>query len=646
MKWRSEKTRAHCDDATLVQLLDPQADETLVQRTAAHLDHCSQCQDRLTQLSATSEWWLDAGRWLEAEGAGASAPSFLESDEEESGVPSPETGESVTHEDAYKSLALSRLRDIGLLVPPGEDDVGSAESLGRIGRYEISHVIGFGGTGIVLRAVDRELSRVVAIKVLSPELAVSGPARKRFAREGQACAAVAHENVVAIHQVESADTVPYLVMQYIDGQSLEQYVRESRPLAADETLRLTAQIASALSAAHDQGLVHRDVKPANVLVARGGQRVWITDFGLARAVDDASLTRTGFIAGTPHYMSPEQARGESISSSSDLFGLGSVVYFMLTGRPPFRAERTLAILNRICTQAHRPVREVIAEIPDEVEAMVDRLLSKQPGDRYDSALELRDECLGMLAEQRRPNLRRKQGSPGKAKSGFAAKPGFFRRHGLWIAFGVAAPLIGFAITRSILQSRWEYQMQQRTAERAAVGLPPAGLPLSAGQAIVTLSEAPPLPLANAGSPTPRKLLQERYSTGVYPPSTAAGYQPPRPDRVAQAQAGEPLPALGPQFGPSVEIPSIGVPNLPNVQLPEDGRLEQASESEPMFGASPEELEGWLRDFETLSAGIAQLKRASRSPVSKFALPAPVADAELRRMETLERQMRALNAELK
>ncbi len=633
MRWKSDPGGKHCDDATLALLLDPQADETLVQRTASHLDHCSTCQDRLTQLSATSEWWLDAGRWLEAEGAGASAPSFLESDDTESGVPSPENGDSVSHEEAYKSLALSRLRDIGLLTPPTEADGGAAESLGRIGRYDVSHVIGFGGTGIVLRAVDRDLSRVVAIKVLSPELAVSGPARKRFAREGQACAAVAHENVVAIHQVEAGDKVPYLVMQYIDGESLEQYVRDSGPLAAEETLRLTAQIASALSAAHDQGLVHRDVKPANVLVERGGQRVWITDFGLARAVDDASLTRTGFIAGTPHYMSPEQARGEAVSSSSDLFGLGSVVYFMLTGRPPFRAERTLAILNRICTQPHRPVREVIAEIPDEVEEMVDRLLAKQPADRYECALQLRDECLRILADQRRPNLRRKQRSPDKVKSGLAAKSGLFRRHGLWIALGVAAPLIGFGITRSILQSRWEYQVQQRRAERAAVGLPPAGQPLFAGQAIVTLSEAPPLPLANAESPTPRKLLQERFSSGVYPPSTSPAFEPPEPDRVAEAAAAYPVPQPR-------QAPTMPVPDLPNVDLEK-----RNEEPKPTFGSSPQELAGWLHDFETLASGIGQLKRELESQASGFVPSAGLVDGDVRRIQELENQLQTLNSDL-
>ena len=151
----------------------------------------------------------------------------------------------------------------------------------------------------------------MAVKVLSPTLAANGSARRRFSREGQAAASVVHDNVVAIHHVESDGPIPFLVMQFVEGSSLQELVIRSGPIDVKSILRIVAQLASALSAAHSQGLVHRDVKPANILVEATGQRVWITDFGLARAVDDASLTRTGFIAGTPHYMSPEQARART-----------------------------------------------------------------------------------------------------------------------------------------------------------------------------------------------------------------------------------------------------------------------------------------------------------------------------------------------
>ena len=232
---------------------------------------------------------------------------------------------------------------------------------------------------MVLKGFDAELNRTVAIKVLAPHLARSSAARQRFVREGRAAAAVVHENVVAIHQVDTSGRLPHLVMHFVDGVSLQRHVDTIGPLPVCDALRIAAQTAAGLAAAHRQGIIHRDVKPANILIGGSGQRVWITDFGLARAVDDASLTRTGFIAGTPHYMSPEQARGGSVGPVSDLFSLGAVVYFMLAARPPWRAERSLAVLHRIVGQPHRPLRQINADVPRQVSDLVDRLLSKQPG---------------------------------------------------------------------------------------------------------------------------------------------------------------------------------------------------------------------------------------------------------------------------
>src|SRR5262249_50004089 len=158
---------------------------------------------------------------------------------------------------------------------------------------------------------------VVAIKVLTAPLAASGTARQRFAREARAAAAVRDDHVVAIHAVEDRGPVPYLVTEFIDGCTLEALVRRGGPLGVKEILRIGLQVASGLAAAHKQGLIHRDVKPANVLLENGVQRVKLTDFGLARAVDDASLTQSGLIAGTPTYMSPEQANGEPVDHRSD-----------------------------------------------------------------------------------------------------------------------------------------------------------------------------------------------------------------------------------------------------------------------------------------------------------------------------------------
>src|SRR4051812_26152050 len=171
-------------------------------------------------------------------------------------------------------------------------------------------------------------------------------------------------------------------MQYVDGQSLQQRLDRGGPLALHEILRIGMQTASGLAAAHAQGLVHRDIKPANILLENGVERVKITDFGLARAVGDNSVTQAGLVAGTPQYMSPEQARGDAVDHRADLFSLGSVMYAMCTGVAPFRAESPLAVLRRVVEESPRPIREVNPDIPDWLVAIVARLHAKAPSDRF------------------------------------------------------------------------------------------------------------------------------------------------------------------------------------------------------------------------------------------------------------------------
>jgi len=181
------------------------------------------------------------------------------------------------------------------------------DSLGRIGHYEVLEVLGRGGFGIVFRAFDELLHRVVAIKVLAPQLAATSPARKRFLREARSSAAIGHENVVQVHAVEE-QPLPYLVMEFIPGETLQQRLDRTGPLEVTDAVPLGRQIAEGLAAAHARGLIHRDIKPGNILLEAGPHpRVKITDFGLARAADDASMTQSGLLAGTPMYMSPEQA---------------------------------------------------------------------------------------------------------------------------------------------------------------------------------------------------------------------------------------------------------------------------------------------------------------------------------------------------
>ena len=289
---------------------------------------------------------------------------------------------------------------IGYLHPPSNPN-----SLGRLGHYEVLEVVGRGAFGTVLRAFDEKLQRVVAIKVLAPEMAATSPARKRFLREARTSAAIRHENVVGIHSVEE-EPIPYLVMEYIPGRTLQQRLDEHGPLSVMEVLKLGKQIADGLAAAHAQDLIHRDIKPGNILLEGGvTERVKITDFGLARTADDASMTQSGLIAGTPMYMAPEQAMGHKLDQRADLFSLGSVLYQMLSGRPPFRAANTVAVLKRVVDDTPRPIQEIIPEVPTWMCEVVHRLHAKNPDERIQTAQEVSEllaQCLDDFKAGRTP----------------------------------------------------------------------------------------------------------------------------------------------------------------------------------------------------------------------------------------------------
>ncbi len=273
-----------------------------------------------------------------------------------------------------------------------------ADSMGRLGHYEVLEVLGRGGFGIVLKAFDEVLQRVVAVKVLAPALAATSPARKRFLREARSSAAVRHENVVRVHAVEEKP-LPHLVMEFVPGETLQDRLDRMGPLDVAEMLSIGRQIAQGLAAAHEIGLIHRDIKPGNILIESGPDlRAKITDFGLARAADDASLTQSGVVAGTPMYMAPEQAKGDPLDHRADLFSLGSVLYVVCTGRPPFRAPGTMAVLKRVCEDPPRPIREIIPEIPLIMAQIVERLHQKNPEDRFPSAKEVAETLARCEAE--------------------------------------------------------------------------------------------------------------------------------------------------------------------------------------------------------------------------------------------------------
>jgi len=360
----------------LQQVLSGQVATRQADSAERHLEQCTECRQRLESLAAGGDWWRAAGE-------------HLSSDEIERTLALRTTRDLASGELVESNRGRSAARPSPALQPPSHP-----EMLGRLGRFDIESWIGQGGFGVVYKGHDPELNRAVAIKVLAPHLAASGVARKRFAREAQAAAAISHPNVVPIHAIESEGDCPYLVMSYVPGQSLQAYVQKHGPLPIKAVVRIAQQIAAGLLAAHRQGLVHRDIKPANILLENGLNRAMITDFGLARAADDAALTHTGWLAGTPFYMSPEQAEGKPIDERSDLFSLGSVIYFMATGREPFRGDQPLAVLRKIVNERPAPSEQVNSDVPRTLSRLIERLHEKQPEDRYQSA-----EQVNQLLEQ-------------------------------------------------------------------------------------------------------------------------------------------------------------------------------------------------------------------------------------------------------
>lgn len=341
---------------------------------SAHLDVCPTCRIALEQATAEPEWWQEAS-------------ALLKIDEDDL----PPVGRE---EWSANDFSIDFL-----------DPADDPELLGKLGDYEIHSVLGRGGMGVVLKARDRQLNRFVAIKVLGPQWASSDLARRRFVREAEAAAAVVHPNVIAIHQVQAHGRLPFLVMSLVPGESLQQRLAARGPLELVEVLRIGMQAAAGLSAAHDQGLVHRDVKPANILLEPGIERVVLTDFGLARAADDRAMTQWGIIVGTPAYMSPEQSRGEQLDGTSDLFSLGCVVYEMATGQPPFQAEGTLALLRQICEGNVAPPSSVRNDLPRWFDRIVLQLLSKDAGERFPTAksvAKLLEQCLSHLQNPANP----------------------------------------------------------------------------------------------------------------------------------------------------------------------------------------------------------------------------------------------------
>jgi serine/threonine-protein kinase len=262
-------------------------------------------------------------------------------------------------------------------------------------QYLIEDEIGRGGMAVVYRARDLRLERLVAIKVLPPELAHDPALGVRFTREAQTSAQLAHAHIVPIYDVGERDGIAYFVMAMVDGGNLAKRLEHQPLRPVDEVRRLLCETADALAYAHLRGVIHRDVKPDNILIDAGSGRAMVTDFGIARAIEGATrLTLTGAAVGTPTYMSPEQAVGDrDLDGRSDIYSLGVVGYQMLTGRPPFTAGNSMALLLKHVSERPRPIAELRPEAPPQLCEAIERALRKAPEDRWSTAAELRDALM-------------------------------------------------------------------------------------------------------------------------------------------------------------------------------------------------------------------------------------------------------------
>jgi serine/threonine protein kinase/predicted esterase len=356
-------TTVECDPHRIQAYLNDTLDAIEEANWFEHLSWCKKCRTSLEFAAGSVDDWNKAKDLL------AFSHEVVRSLSDEPSEP--QTG-----------VALDLARYVQL--NPTDDP----QRMGRIGSFEVMGVIGRGGMGIVFKAFDPALHRAVAIKVLDPIVARLESSRRRFARESQAMAAIAHEHIVPVYAVDEHHDLPYIVMEYVPGGTLENRLANGKPMTAIEIVRTVLQIAKGLAAAHRVGVIHRDIKPSNILLDTGTERIRVADFGLAREIDDAKQTHSQTLVGTPLYMSPEQVQGDVCDARSDLFSLGSLMVAMCTGKPPFQADMIYATMQKIIHESPADVCSLRNDLPTWMSAMVGRLLAKSREDRFQSADEL------------------------------------------------------------------------------------------------------------------------------------------------------------------------------------------------------------------------------------------------------------------
>ncbi|MEL7497622.1 MAG: serine/threonine-protein kinase [Planctomycetota bacterium] len=337
-----------------------------------HLDRCSACQEKVEQYHHSELLANAETDKLTLKSSGTQIPKAMESKLAQ--VRSQRPSEPSTFNSGYADIQ------------PWLEDVNP--NIGRIAEFELVRFIGRGGMGVVFEAHDTKLERAVAIKLMSPGLLADANASDRFLREARSAAKINHTNVVTVHAVDQVRGLPYLVMELVRGPSLEQQLSFKTKLPTIEILKIARQTALGLSAAHENGITHRDIKPSNLMFDKHSKRIRIADFGLASTVNDTSLTRSGMLIGTPDFASPEQVNGQPVDARSDLFSLGSVLFMLCAGKPPFASDSLMQTLDAVRHAAPDFDELNHQSVPQGLIDVIRRLMQKQPENRFQTAEEL------------------------------------------------------------------------------------------------------------------------------------------------------------------------------------------------------------------------------------------------------------------
>ena len=320
----------------------------------------------------------------------------------------------------------------------------------QLGNYQIVDELGRGGMAVVYRAFQPSLNRYVAIKVLPPHLGFDKEFVERFQREALASAKLRHPNIVVIHDVGHQQGIYFIVMELLEGRTLKQLIEQEGALSVERANRIVEQLAAALDYAHQQGIVHRDVKPANIFVGKDDHTT-LTDFGIAKAASEAQqLTRTGMLMGTPEYMSPEQAEGEKVDYRTDLYALGVVLYQMLVGQVPFRGTTPHAILHAVIYDPPAPLRQIRQDVSPAIETVVLKAIDKRPERRYQSGAELTKALAEALTSQVQPFVVPPHPGPAPAVPSKPDESAGAKRPVLWIVAAMAVILCGLLAVLAIM----------------------------------------------------------------------------------------------------------------------------------------------------------------------------------------------------